>query len=95
MSIMLFSKTRLMLQILANQEKIMAALADLQTAVSNLSTSVSNELAAIAAKLSAAGDSVSSDDVEAAVASLNTLKANLDAETATLVPAPPAPPAAQ
>lgn len=72
----------------------MSALTDLQTSVAALNTSVSNELAAISSKLSGLGDSVAAADVEAAVTQLNTLKSNLDAETAALTGPPPAPPAA-
>lgn len=87
----------LLLKIEANQEKIMSALADLQKAVSDLNTSVSSEIAAVTAALQAAAatnnGSVAASDVEAAVTQLQTIKANLDSETSTLVPAPPAPPA--
>jgi hypothetical protein len=68
--------------------QIMAAIDDLKTAVTNLNTSVSNELAAIATKLSGAA---SAADVETQVTALNTLKATIDNETASLTAAPPAP----
>lgn len=68
--------------VLKNQGKIMAAIDDLKTAVAALKVSVSNELAAVIAKLSA--PNANDADIQAAVADLNTLKANLDSETTTL-----------
>lgn len=68
----------------------MSANADLSAAIARLSASTSAELKAIADKLASLGDSVSSADVEAAVASINQAADNLDAETAVLT-TPPAP----
>ena len=68
----------------------MAAIDDLKSAVADLGTSISNELAAISAKLSNP-TGASDADVEAVVAQINTLKSQVDAETATLTGPAPAP----
>jgi hypothetical protein len=65
------------------QQRIMAAIDDLRNKVAELGTSVSNELAAISAKLSTPGGT-SDEDIEAVVAQLDTLKGQIDAETAAL-----------
>lgn len=62
----------------------MSALSD---AVANLTTAVTNEIAAIKAVLSQPNP-----DIADAIAKIDTLTANLNAETAELQP-PPAPPA--
>lgn len=73
------------------EDKILAALEDLQTAVTRLNSSVSAELKAIADKLAGTGDSVSAADVESAVAGINAVAGKLDAETAALAPPAPTP----
>jgi len=89
-------------KILANQAsqtqeltKIMSALTDLQAAVAALGTSTSNEIAAVTAAISASqganNGAVAATDAEAIVLQLETLKANLDAETTALTPATPSP----
>jgi hypothetical protein len=79
-------------QILKGQQNIMAAIDDLKGAVGGLGTSISNELAAIAAKLASIPAGGTSDaDVATVVTQINTLKDQVDAETATLTgPAPTA-----
>jgi hypothetical protein len=62
----------------------MSALNDLQVSVTKLSASTSAELKAIADKLAGFGDTVAAVDVENAVASINNVAAQLDAETAVL-----------
>lgn len=60
----------------------MSALTDLQGAVATLGSNVAAELAEIATKLSG---SVSSADVESAVAQINTISGSIAAETASLI----------
>lgn len=64
--------------------KLVAAVDDLKNAVVRLNTDVGAELDAIAAKLATFGDSVTSADVENAVASINAVSDKLEAETAAL-----------
>jgi flagellar hook-associated protein FlgK len=64
----------------------MSALQDLQASVARANTSLAAELKAIADKLASFGDDVKASDVEAAVAQINTLSDQLDAETAQLQP---------
>jgi hypothetical protein len=71
--------------ILKELRRIMSALTDLQGAVANLNTQTTAELQAIAAKLASFGDSVSGPDVENAVAQINSVAAELQAETTALV----------
>jgi hypothetical protein len=66
-------------RVLANQEKIMSALTDLQAAVTQLSTDVAAEIAALAAA-QANGDDAA---VEASVANLKALSAQLQSSIAT------------
>jgi hypothetical protein len=63
---------------------IMAALDDLKAAVTRVGASAVTELKAISDKLTSLGDSVSSTDVENAVAQINAVADSLDAETKTL-----------
>jgi len=76
---------KLLSAIYQRENQIMSALTDLQGAVANLNTQTTAELQAIAAKLSSFGDSVGSADVENAVASINNVASQLQAETASLV----------
>ena len=73
------------------QEVILAAIDDLKTAINNVNTSVSNEIAAVSAKLASLGGGISDADAEALVTQLNTIKTNLDNETATLTGTTPPP----
>jgi len=68
----------------------MSAQDDLKAAIARLSASTSAELKAIADKLASLGDSVTSADVESAVAAINTAADTLDAETTTLTTPPTA-----
>jgi hypothetical protein len=86
-----FSHRPLLLRIIRNQETIMSAQDDLKAAIARLSASTSAELKAIADKLASLGDSVTSADVESAVAAINTAADTLDKETADLT-TPPATP---
>lgn len=76
---------KLLLAIYTKEKNIVSALTDLQGAVANLNTQTTAELQAIAAKLAGFGDSVSSADVENAVAGINNVASQLAAETASLV----------
>jgi len=69
----------------------MSALTDLQAAVARLAASTSAEIKAVSDKLASLGGSASDADVEAAVTQLNATADALDAEAASLAPAPPAP----
>jgi hypothetical protein len=81
--------TRQNVQILAQGNKLMSVLTDLQTAVAKLAADTAAEIKAVADKLaSLPAGSVSDADVEAAVASLNATAATLEAETASLTPPP-------
>lgn len=75
---------RLLAAIYVKENTIVSALTDLQGAVGKLSNSTSAELKAIADKLASFGDSVSSTDVENAVAQINAVADQLDAETVVL-----------
>ena len=75
---------KLLLAIYKKETQIVSALTDLQGAIGTLGSNVSAELAAIAAKLASFGDSVSATDVENAVAQINSISAQVAAETTAL-----------
>jgi hypothetical protein len=76
-------------------QKNMSALTDLQDAVGALTSSISAEIADVTTALARipTGGGTADADIEAVVAKLQALKAQVDAESAVLVPPPPPPPA--
>lgn len=70
----------------------MAAIDDLNAEITAFTTSVSGEIAASTAAITAALANNDSAAIETAVGNLKTLQATVDAYTASLAPAPPAPP---
>lgn len=72
----------------------MAAIDDLNAEIVAIGTSVSNAIAVETAAITAAAANNDTAAIEASVANLKTVQTTLDAFTASITPAPVAPPAA-
>ncbi len=79
-------------EIKKEQQKLMAAFKDLQDGIAKLGSDITAEIAAVIAKLTPVDGqvTVAQADIDAAVANLTTLSAQVEAETAALS-TPPAP----
>lgn len=81
-------------EIKTGQQKIMAAIDDLNVEIVAMGTSVSNAITAETAAITAALANNDSAAIETAVGNLKTVQGTLDAFTASITPPPAAPPSA-